>query len=123
MLEGWSEAFAHGPRRQGRRQVRRQQPEPPGRCSHEPIASLPPQKNSAGKPGLWGAPYHNGALWSSPKRELYASPIASKVSRWWIADSSEKQQNTTRTMPRGAAATSDATVPTATRAARSAGKR
>ena len=34
----------------------------------------------------------------------------------------EKQQNTTRVMPRGAAASSDATVPTAMRAARSAGK-
>jgi hypothetical protein len=42
---------------------------------------------------------------------------------WCSALSGEKQQNTTRLMPRGRAAISDATVPTAMRAARSAGKR
>src|ERR1043166_5288393 len=51
-----------------------------------------------------------------------ARPSPANASLWWPAASSEKQQNTTRAKPRGLAATSDATAPTAMRAARSAGK-
>ena len=52
----------------------------------------------------------------------YANPSSANASMWCCADSCEKQQNTARAMPRGSAESSDTTVPTAIRAARSAGK-
>jgi hypothetical protein len=57
------------------------------------------------------------------RQKAYASPSATKASRWCSAASGEKQQNTTRSMPRGCGPISPATVPTAMRAARSGGKR
>src|ERR1700722_15417252 len=52
-----------------------------------------------------------------------ANPRSAKAALWWSAAAGAKQQNTTRAMPRGDAATSAATVPTAIRAAWSGGKR
>ena len=56
-------------------------------------------------------------------RPIYANPNSANASLWCSALSGAKQQKTTRVMPRGQPAISDATVPTAIRAARSAGKR
>jgi hypothetical protein len=55
--------------------------------------------------------------------DLIHNSSSEKALRWWSAESGEKQQNTMRLRPRGALAISEATVPTAMRAARSGGNR
>ncbi len=55
--------------------------------------------------------------------ETWYNPNSAKALLWCSALSGEKQQKMTRLMPRALAASSDATVPTAMRAASSPGKR
>ncbi len=56
-------------------------------------------------------------------RYVYARPRSVNAFVWWAAASAEKQQNTTWVTVPGWFTSSDATVPTAISAARSAGKR
>src|SRR5262249_54178050 len=53
----------------------------------------------------------------------YTIPRSANARMWWSAESYAKQQNTTRVSERGSDESSDVTVPTAMRAARSAGNR